>query len=152
MLVDAVLLAALAVEAEETADRHPRLVVLVEEAAGVPLHAEAAQPVPADRLAEAPAARVAGASSGLVGGGGASWAEVAGGREGGGIGDDERRRGGIGGAHLEAALEIEAERSVCVFHLDSKVAMRLVWKVIEEEDLIGIEKRGLGFREHLLKP
>lgn len=53
VLVHAVLLAALPVEAEEAAHGHPRLVVLMEEAAGVALHAQAAQPVPANRLPEA---------------------------------------------------------------------------------------------------
>lgn len=57
MFVNAVLLAALAVEAEEAADGHPRLVVLVEEAAGVAFHTQAPQPVTAHRLPEAPPAR-----------------------------------------------------------------------------------------------
>jgi hypothetical protein len=54
VLVHAVLLAALPVEAEEAAHGHPRLIVLMEEAAGVAFHAQAAQPVPAHRLPEAP--------------------------------------------------------------------------------------------------
>ena len=57
MFVNAVLLAALAVEAEEAADGHPRLVVLVEEAAGVAFHTQAPQPMTTHRLPEAPPAR-----------------------------------------------------------------------------------------------
>lgn len=54
VLVHAILLAALPVEPEEPAHRHPRLVVLVQEPARLALHAQAAEPVPAHRLPEAP--------------------------------------------------------------------------------------------------
>lgn len=122
VLVHAVLLAALPVEPEEAAHGHPRLVVLMEEAAGVSLHAQAAQPVPAHRLPEAPPPqpRVAPHSAlrccacsrcGHVGVGGCT---------GGGICMNDvrpRRRGSVGsGTGVQAALEVEAENSLRVLH------------------------------------
>lgn len=53
VLVNAILLPALAVHTEEAAHRHARLVVLMEEAASLALHAKAAKPVTAHRLAKA---------------------------------------------------------------------------------------------------
>lgn len=85
MLVDAVLLAALAVEAEEPADRHPRLVILVKEPARLPLHAKAPQPVPAHRLPEAPT------TSGICASAAAARQEV---RRRGGVEADEVAGGG----------------------------------------------------------
>lgn len=113
VLVYTVLLTTLAMEAEEAADGHPCLVVLVEKSAGLSLHAQAPKPVPAHRLPEA--AAWAAASGGGVGGCGARRSRVTGG----GVGGNDERCGGrrrICGAHIEAALEIEAEISVCIFH------------------------------------
>lgn len=127
VLVHAVLLAALAVEPEEAADGHPRLVVLVEEAAGVALHAEASEPVSAHRLTEAPPSRAEiaprggrvsyeGRSPGAHGG----HVGVAGRGSGGGIGLHDvgpRGDGGVGsGTGVEAALEVEAENPLRVLH------------------------------------
>lgn len=56
VLVSAIGLPALAEVAEEAAYGHARLVELVQESAGLSLHAQAPQPVPAHRLPIAPAA------------------------------------------------------------------------------------------------
>lgn len=66
MLVHAILLTTLSVQSKESANRHARLIILVEEATGVAFHAEAAKPVPTDRLPKAPAAGGA-AGNGLRG-------------------------------------------------------------------------------------
>lgn len=120
VLVHAVLLAALAVQPEETADGHPRLVVLVKEAAGVALHAKAAEPVPAHRLAEAPPTRRRVGTCSGVGYCCGSRVDV-GYRSRSGIGLNEVRRprgGGRvgGGTGIEATLEVEAENSLGVLH------------------------------------
>lgn len=123
MLVNAILLAALAVEAEESADRHPCLIVLVEEPAGVALHTQAPEPVPANRLSEAPPPRMVsprrrsgiGATcwrcccGGVVVVGGPAATDCVGVDYGYGCRGD-------GGARVEAALEIEAQDTVPVVH------------------------------------
>lgn len=122
MLVDAVLLAALPVEAKEAANRHPRLVVLMQEPAGVALHAQAPQPVPAHRLPEAPPSHGIHSTRGRVGawsGGRAARATSScGGGDGDGIGivgSGSGGGGGVGGPGVKASLKVEAEATV-VFH------------------------------------
>lgn len=115
VLIHAILFSALPIEPKEPAHRHPRLVVLVQEPARVALHAQAAQPVPAHRLPEAPPAGDVGSGGVGVGGrscGGASVGYGGGGR--GGVVLDERTGGcgGGGGRGVEAALEIEAENAL----------------------------------------
>lgn len=93
MLVCAVGLAALAEVAEEAAHGHPGLVELVQEPAGLPLHAQAAEPVPAHRLPVAAAAAAPAHAPGV----------------------GRVRRGAAaaaGGGLVEAALEVEAEVAV----------------------------------------
>lgn len=121
MLVNAILLAALAVQSEEAANRHTGLVILVEEAAGVALHAQAAEPVAADGLPEAAAVAMgAGRRRRVEASGGGSGVVVGGRREGRAGGDGGGgRRGGDGcggGGGVEAALEVEAKASVRLLH------------------------------------
>ena len=54
MLIDAILLTALAIETEEPANGHPRLIILMKETTSITLHTQATKPMPADRLPEAP--------------------------------------------------------------------------------------------------
>lgn len=53
VLVDAILLTALPEHPKEAAHGHSSLVILVEEATGISLHAEATEPVATDSLPEA---------------------------------------------------------------------------------------------------
>lgn len=127
VLVDAVLLAALAVEAEEAAHRHARLVVLVQEAARVALHAQPAQPVPAHGLPEASAAAAMamgrrGAAAVRRGSGG-----VGGRHRGGGPPNDS---GGAGAGCVDAALEVEAEPAVAVVHFGVRVLAFWGWEKV----------------------
>lgn len=123
MLINAVLLAALSVQAKKPAYGHPRLVILVEEAASVAFHTEAAEPVPAYRLSEAPPTRrVDAGGRGIGGSSRPDSCRVCGGSRGGWIGLDQRPGGagwvgGCGGGGVEAALEVEAENSLRVLHL-----------------------------------
>lgn len=111
MLVHAVLLTTLSVQSKESANRHARLVVLVEEAAGVAFHTEAAQPVPAHRLPKAAPAGGA-ARSGLRGDDG-RWSRRRGGR----VRLYQRRdRGRCAGSSVEAALEVKTQNSFRVLH------------------------------------
>lgn len=120
MLIDTILLSTFAVHSEEAANRHASFIILMEEPTGVAFHAEAAEPVAADGLAEA-AAGGGGGGGGEVGGGGGGGGDGAvgrdGGGEGGGVGGERGGgRGGDGGEGVEAALEIEAEDSFGVVH------------------------------------
>lgn len=108
MLIGAVGLAALAKVAEEAADGHAGLVELVQEPARVALHAEAAQPVPAHRLAVAPAAAAAPVHARPVAASAATRAMVRGGRH---VAPAPSHRGGV-----EASLEVEAQAAVAVLH------------------------------------
>jgi len=107
VLIGAVGLAALAEVPEEAADGHAGLVELVQEPARVALHAEPAQPVPAHRLAVAPAAAAAAVHARTIAASAAAThARVRGGQHG-----APDRRGGV-----EATLEVEAQAAVAVFH------------------------------------
>lgn len=108
VLVRAVGLAALAEVAEEAADGHAGLVELVQEPARLALHAEAAKPVPAHRLAVAPATSAAPVHTQPVAASASARARVGGGRHG---APDPGRRDGV-----EAALEVEAQSAVAVVH------------------------------------
>lgn len=112
MLVCAVGLAALAEVAEEAAHGHPGLVELVQEPAGLPLHAQAAEPVPAHRLPVAAAAAAAAVPAAIPGAAAAAPAHAAA-ADAPGVG--RVRRGAAaaaGGGLVEAALEVEAEVAV----------------------------------------
>lgn len=54
MLINTILLAALAVQSKEATNRHTRLVILMKKPTGIPLHTKASEPVSAHRLPEAP--------------------------------------------------------------------------------------------------
>lgn len=108
VLVRAVGLAALAEVAEEAADGHAGLVELVQEPARLALHAEAAKPVPAHRLAVAPATSAAPVHTQPVAASASARARVGGGRHG---APAPGRRDGV-----EAALEVEAQSAVAVVH------------------------------------
>jgi hypothetical protein len=108
VLVRAVGLAALAEVAEEAADGHAGLVELVQESAGLALHAEAAKPVPAHRLAVAPATSAAPVHTQPVAASPDTRAGVGGGRH----GAPAPRSWG----RVEAALEIEAQSAIAVVH------------------------------------
>lgn len=125
VFIDAILFPAFSVEPEEAAHRHPCLVVLMQEPARVTLHAQAAQPVPANRLPEAPPPRDVAAGGVRRGRGGGGVASVGhGGSCRGGVVLDEgaggNGGGGGGGSGVEAALEIEAEDSLGILHWDWK--------------------------------
>jgi hypothetical protein len=113
VLVNAILLPALSIKSKKPTYRHSRLVVLVKESAGVAFHTKASKPVPTYSLPEAPSTRldvrrtrvaVVGSVGGCVCGVGGScgcgavivgWNRWDGGD-------------GVGGARIEAALEVEA--------------------------------------------
>lgn len=119
VFIHAILFSTLSIEPEESANRHPRLVVLVQKPTRVALHAQAAQPVPAYRLTEAPPpGDVDG--RGFGSGGGWGWRTTVGhgGSGSGGVVLDERAggSGGGGGSGVEATLEIEAEDSLGILH------------------------------------
>lgn len=119
VFINAILFPTLSVEPEESAHRHPRLVVLVQKAARVALHAQAAQPVPAYRLPEAPPAGNVDGCGVRCGGSRSRRASVGhGGSGSGGVVLDERAggSGSGGGSGVEAALEIEAEDSLGILH------------------------------------
>jgi len=119
VFIHAILFPTLSVEPEESAHRHPRLVVLVQKAARVALHAQAAQPVPAYRLPEAPPAGNVDGCGVRCGGSRGRRASVGhGGSGSGGVVLDERAggSGSGGGSGVEAALEIEAEDSLGILH------------------------------------
>ena len=131
VFIDAILFPAFSVEPEEAAHRHPCLVVLMQEPARVTLHAQAAQPVPAHRLPEAPppgdVAAAHGVHRGRGGSGGASVRHRGGGR--GGVVRDEGAGGGGGGGGgggVEAALEIEAEDSLGILHWNWSVDLKRI--------------------------
>lgn len=110
VLVGAVLLAAVAERAEEVADGHALEVVLVEEVAGVALHAQAPQPVPAHGLPNgAAAAALPTVRPGRGGAGGV------GRRQGGGSGTGSGGGGG-GGVGVQEFLEVEDEVAVVAVH------------------------------------
>lgn len=117
MLIHAILLPTLAVHTEEPAHRHPRLVVLMKEPAGLAFHTEAPEPVTTHRLPEALPPRRVDIRVGLRRRGGLVF----------GLGDErvglDRGAGGqagVGGrgdgGGVEAALEVEVEDSVGVLH------------------------------------
>ena len=108
MLVRAVGLAALAEVAEEAAYGHAGLVELVQEPARLALHAEAPKPVPAHRLAVAPATSAAPVHTRPIAASASARARVGGGRHG---APATGRRDGV-----EAALEVEAQSAVAVVH------------------------------------
>jgi len=133
VLIGAVGLAALAEVPEEAADGHAGLVELVQEPARVALHAEPAQPVPAHRLAVAPAAAAAAVHARTIAASAATHARVRGGRHG-----APDRRGGV-----EAALEVEAQAAVAVFHGGIRV-----WDL---SPIVGEGERGRLWRKSKLK-
>lgn len=128
VLVHTVLLPALTVHPEESANRHPGLVVLVKEPTGLTLHTQAPKPVPANRLPEAPPPILVGAGARLVrrdsralpsGVYGGSGGRCPGGR----VGLDEGSGGGArvwGPRSVETPLEVEAETSLRVLHCREK--------------------------------
>lgn len=120
MLIHAVLLAALSEHAEKPAYGHPRLVILVEEAASVAFHTEAAEPMPAHRLSEAPPTGGVDAGDRGIGGSSRPDSSRVCGSTGRWIGLDQGPGGGArvggGGGGVKAALEIEAENSLRVLH------------------------------------
>lgn len=119
VFIHAILFPTLSIEPEESANRHSRLVVLVQKPTRVALHAQATQPVPAYRLPKAPSAgNVDGCG---VGCGGDRGGRASVGHSGSGSGrvvlDERTGRGGGGGRNgVEAALEIEAEDSLGILH------------------------------------
>lgn len=122
VLIHTILLAAFPVKPKKPAHWHPGFVVLVEESAGVTLHTQAPEPVPADRLSEATPPRMVsrrrrriGSTCGRCGDGVVGGPAAA--RCAGGVGVDYGYRcGGVGGASVEAALEVEAQNAVPVVH------------------------------------
>lgn len=113
VLVNAILLPALSIKSKKPTYRHSRLVILVKETAGVAFHAKASKPVPTYSLPEAPSPRldVRRARVAVVGGIGGCVCGVGGSCGCGAVivgwnrwdGGD-----GVGGARIEAALEVEA--------------------------------------------
>lgn len=125
MFVHTILFTAFAIESEESANGHPGLIILMKEATGVTLHTKAAEPMAANRLPEAPPApdvASCGASSfncsSRTNGAGGGVGDGGGGGRGRRVGLDEGQRGGggVGGAGIEAALEIEAENALRILH------------------------------------
>jgi len=119
VFIHAILFSTLSIEPEESAHGHPRLVVLVQKPARVALHTQAAQPVPAYRLTEAPPdGDVDSRGVGCGGGWGRRTSVGHGGSGSRGVVLDERAGGGGGGggSGVEAALEIEAEDSLGILH------------------------------------
>lgn len=117
MLIDAILLSALAVNSKKPADRHTSLIVLVEEPAGVAFHTQTSEPVPAYGLTETPSSPGSGRrrrGGGVI----VVRRQVDGG--GGLVFERSDRDGGCGldGTGIESAFEIEAE-SIGFLHLFS---------------------------------
>ena len=113
VLVNAILLPALSIKSKKPTYRHSRLVILVKETAGVAFHAKASKPVPTYSLPEAPSPRMDVRRTRVAVGGGTGGCVCGVGRSSGCsavIGRWDRRDGRdrVGGARIEAALEVEA--------------------------------------------